>query len=69
MRKGDKTWVNTGRSSAKIWTDQTVKYSKETFLEGLSIVLHIGNEDCFVEGRSLLFESKIHGELSWRDGW
>jgi hypothetical protein len=56
-------WVNAGHTTMKIWEDQMIMSSKQAFLERLSsglknssarekifLVLHIGNENGFVEG-------------------
>lgn len=66
----DETWVNEGHTRSKCWLDTTVKSAKDAFLRGLSvglsnpsgkgkrlIILHIGNEDGFVDGGALVFES------------
>lgn len=59
----------------KAWKDQTVKSAKQAFLEGLStgakdpttkgkrlIVVHVGNEDGFLEDCKWVFEAKKSGD-------
>ncbi|CAH2102128.1 unnamed protein product [Euphydryas editha] len=71
----DETWVNSGHTVNKTWVDPTVKSKRQAFLDGLSTgaknptskgrrlcVVHIGNEDGFVEGASWIFESKSSGD-------
>lgn len=66
----DETWLNEGHTTAKCWCDTTVNSVKNAFLRGLTtglknpsgkgkrlIILHIGNEDGFVNGGALVFES------------
>lgn len=67
----DKTWVNAGDVTSKIWMDSTIKSKKDAFLRGLStgpsnptgkglrlIVLHIGSAAGFVPNGLLCFQSK-----------
>ncbi|KAL4112105.1 hypothetical protein QTP88_015953 [Uroleucon formosanum] len=67
----DETWVNAGDCNSRIWVDKTVISRTDAFSKGLStgptnpsgkgkrlIVVHIGNEDGFVPGGLLCFESK-----------
>ncbi|XP_026822882.1 uncharacterized protein LOC113560942 [Rhopalosiphum maidis] len=65
------TWVNAGNCLSKTWIDNTIKSSRDAFLQGLTtgtpnpsdkgkqiMVLHIGSEDGFVPGGLLCLESK-----------
>ncbi|XP_072949967.1 uncharacterized protein [Epargyreus clarus] len=67
----DETWVNEGHTKSKIWQDLSIESARQAYQEGLStglkapsgkgkrlIVVHIGNEDGFVENADLIFESK-----------
>ncbi|KAL4126443.1 hypothetical protein QTP88_010665 [Uroleucon formosanum] len=67
----DETWVNSGDCTSQTWVDKTVTSRTDAFSKGLStgptnpsgrgkrlIVVHIGNEDGFVPGGLLCFESK-----------
>ncbi|KAL4083563.1 hypothetical protein QTP88_028879 [Uroleucon formosanum] len=67
----DETWVNARDCNSRIWVDKTVISRTDAFSKGLStgptnpsgkgkrlIVVHIGNEDGFVPGGLLCFESK-----------
>ena len=69
------TWVNEGITTGKAWVDSTVKSKKQAFMSGLSvglknpsgkgrrlIVVHVGNEDGFLEGGELIFESRKGGD-------
>ena len=71
----DETWLNEGYTVAKTWQDKNVRSSRQAFLEGLStgmrtpsgkgrrlIIVHIGNEDGFVDRGLLTFESKKTGD-------
>ena len=71
----DETWVHEGHTTSKVWSDSTIKTSRQAFLSGLStgikpprnkgkrlILLHIGNEHGFLDGGLLLFESKNSGD-------
>lgn len=71
----DETWINAGHSKSNIWMDKTIEHSRQAFLEGLStglrspsgkgkrlIILHIGNENGFVENGLLLFEGIKNGD-------
>lgn len=64
-----------GHTVNKTWVDTEIKSKRQAFLEGLStgaknptskgrrlIVVHIGNEDGFVEDGSWVFESKGTGD-------
>lgn len=72
----DKTWVNEGHTTSKVWSDSTIKTPKQTFLSGLTtglkpaaskgkrlIIVHIGNENGFLNGGLLMFESKKVGTI------
>lgn len=65
----DERWLNAGHTKEKVWQDLTVVSAKDAFLKGLStglkspsgkgkriIILHIGNENGFVENGFLVFE-------------
>lgn len=67
----DETWVNAGHVKSKAWLDTTIKDKRHANRDGLStgpkvptgkgkrlIVLHIGSDKGFVDGGSLVFESK-----------
>uniref|UniRef100_A0A2A4IZ33 Tc1-like transposase DDE domain-containing protein n=1 Tax=Heliothis virescens TaxID=7102 RepID=A0A2A4IZ33_HELVI len=70
----DETWVNEGQTKSKVWQDFSIESSRQAHMEGLStglkapsgkgkclIIVHIGNEDGFVEDGQLIFESKVMG--------
>lgn len=67
----DESWINTGTSVDKAWTDTTVKTPKQAFLAGLSVglkpptargprfaLVHTGNEDGFLANAQLVFLCK-----------
>lgn len=71
----DETWINAGHTVKKMWQDKNITSSRQAFLEGLStgikppsgkgsrlIITHIGNEQGFVEGGLLIFQSKHTGD-------
>ncbi|XP_026725848.1 uncharacterized protein LOC113492543 isoform X2 [Trichoplusia ni] len=73
----DETWVNavSGHTGSKTSVDNTITSKRQAFMEGLStgaknptskgrrlIVVHIGNENGFVEGVDEVFESKNTGD-------
>ena len=71
----DETWVNEGHTTSKVWSDSTIKTPKQAFLSGLTtglkpaaskgkrlIIVHIGNENGFLNGGLLMFESKKSGD-------
>lgn len=66
----DETWANVGHTRAKTWHDNTVTSTRNAFRRGLTtglrnpsrlgkrlIILRIGNENGFVNGGCLVFES------------
>lgn len=71
----DETWINAGHTVQKTWHDNTITSARQGFIEGLSsgfrppsgkgkrlIITHIGNEDGFIDGGLLEFESKKTGD-------
>lgn len=71
----DETWLNEGITRAKVWQDKKIVSPKDAFLKGLSvglrnptgkgkrlIVVHIGNENGFVDNASWVFESHFTKE-------
>lgn len=67
----DETWINAGHTKTKVWQDTSIESSRQAFYSGLStglkapsgkggrlIMLHVGNENGFVEGALDLFQSK-----------
>ncbi|XP_062532866.1 uncharacterized protein LOC134201642 [Bombyx mori] len=67
----DETWVNAGHTVSKAYVDTTITSKRQAFMEGLStgaknptskgrrlIVVHMGNENGFIEGADDVFESK-----------
>jgi len=67
----DETWVNSGDCTSRTWVDKTVTSRTDAFSKDIStgptnpsgrgqrlIIVHIGNEDGFVPGGLLCFESK-----------
>lgn len=67
----DESWINAGHTKTKVWKDSMVSTARQALVEGLStglpdpsgkgkrfIVAHIGNENGFVPGGLLMFESK-----------
>lgn len=77
----DETWLNAAHTTSKCWSDENIEDPEEAFLCGLTtglenptgkggrlIVLHIGNEQGFVDGGALIFEasktSDYHDEMN-----
>ncbi|CAH2095214.1 unnamed protein product [Euphydryas editha] len=67
----DETWVNAGHTVSKTYVDTTITSKRKAFMEGLNtgaknptskgrrlIVVHMGNENGFVEGSDDIFKSK-----------
>jgi hypothetical protein len=85
----DKTWLTAGHTPSKTWVDDNVKSSRQAFLEGLTtgvqhptgagkciIIVHIGNEDGFVDGGCYIYKASksadyhavMDGTVFCRDG-
>ena len=78
----DETWVNFGHVTSKSWRDKDIKSPREAFHEGLMtglknptgrggrlIILHVGNENGFIEDCGLVFRTSgvkadYHGDMT-----